>query len=190
MRLRLLDCPVTIPGIRCATSRLRIMAFLTRAQSAGVTLGKQIKDGLKTTHDNQGADKMNTRLITLSLALALHATTALTQTPPAVQAKDLMTKALAGIAGKEAAVLTVEYAPGASSARHRHNGNTFVYVLEGAVEMQVDGGPLVKLAAGETFYENPTDIHAVSRNASATQPAKILVFMVKDVGRPRTEPVK
>jgi quercetin dioxygenase-like cupin family protein len=127
------------------------------------------------------------------MTCALGASAAWAQTAPTAQARDLMTQALGGsggIAGKEAAMLTVEYAPGASSPRHRHNSHTFVYVLEGAVEMQVDGGPLVKLAAGETFYENPGDIHAVSRNASSTQPAKILVFMVKDIGRPRTEPVR
>ncbi|MBM3340903.1 MAG: cupin domain-containing protein [Betaproteobacteria bacterium] len=93
------------------------------------------------------------------------------QTPAGSRANVLISKALIGLDGKEAEVLTVEYAPGASSPRHRHNGNVFVYVLEGTVEMQVDGGPLVKLGPGQTFYENPTDIHAVSRNASKTQPA-------------------
>jgi quercetin dioxygenase-like cupin family protein len=33
-------------------------------------------------------------------------------------------------------MLTVEYAPGASSSKHRHNANTFVYVLEGSIVMQ------------------------------------------------------
>ena len=52
----------------------------------------------------------------------------------------LMTKDLAGIAGKEGTMVTVEYAPGGSSAAHRHNADTFVYVLEGSVVMQVKGG--------------------------------------------------
>src|SRR5438874_1057371 len=49
----------------------------------------------------------------------------------------LMTQSLAGVTGKEAVMLTVEYAPGASSSKHRHNANTFVYVLEGSIVMQV-----------------------------------------------------
>jgi quercetin dioxygenase-like cupin family protein len=49
----------------------------------------------------------------------------------------LITKDLTGIAGKEATMVTVEYAPGASSTEHRHNAHTFVYVLEGSVVMQV-----------------------------------------------------
>ena len=98
----------------------------------------------------------------------------------------LMRKDLAGIAGKEGVVLTVEYAPGASSASHRHNANTFVYVLEGTVVMQVKGGKEVTLGPGQTFYESPTDVHTVSKNGSGTKPAKILVFFVKNAGAPAT----
>jgi quercetin dioxygenase-like cupin family protein len=46
--------------------------------------------------------------------------------------------------------------------------------------MQVKGGEEVTLAAGQTFYENPSDVHVVGRNASTTEPAKFLVFLVKD----------
>ena len=109
--------------------------------------------------------------------------------PPATsKATTLVSKPLPNIAGKEGVMLTVEYPPGVASPSHRHNANTFVYVLEGVVEMQVAGGPLLKLKAGDTFYESPSDIHSVSRNASATEPAKILVFFVKDQGAPGTVP--
>ncbi len=101
----------------------------------------------------------------------------------------LLTRALPNIDGKEAVMLTVDYAPGGSSAPHRHNASTFVYVLEGAVVMQVKGGKEVTLSAGDTFYESPTDVHTVSRNASTTKPAKFLVFFVKDIGAPSLEPI-
>src|SRR4029434_92089 len=91
----------------------------------------------------------------------------------------LMTQELKGLAGKEATMVTVEYAPGASSAEHRHNAYTFVYVLEGAVVMQVKGGKEVTLGPGQTFHESLGDVHTVSRNASTTRPAKFLVFFVK-----------
>ena len=102
----------------------------------------------------------------------------------------LMTKDLADMAGKEATMVTVEYAPGASSAEHRHNAHTFVYVLEGSVTMQVKGGKEVTLGPGQTFYESPDDIHTVSRNASTTKPAKFLVFFVKQKGAPATAPAR
>jgi quercetin dioxygenase-like cupin family protein len=102
----------------------------------------------------------------------------------------LLSKDLAGIAGKEGTMVTVEYAPGASSAEHRHNAHTFVYVLEGSVVMQVKGGKEVTLGPGQTFYESPEDVHTVSKNASTTKPAKFLVFFVKDKGAPGTVPAK
>ncbi|MEK6322544.1 MAG: cupin domain-containing protein [Acidobacteriota bacterium] len=102
----------------------------------------------------------------------------------------LVTKDLAGLTGKEAVMLTVEYAPGASSSKHRHNANTFVYVLEGSIVMQVEGGKAVTLGPGQTFYESPDDVHAVSKNASDSQPAKFLVFFVKDKGASALVPVK
>jgi quercetin dioxygenase-like cupin family protein len=50
--------------------------------------------------------------------------------------------------------------------------------------MQVKGGELKTLLAGETFYETPEDIHTVDSNASGTAPAKLLVFFVKKLGEP------
>ena len=100
----------------------------------------------------------------------------------------LMTQELTGMAGKEGTMLTVEYAPGASSAEHRHNAHTFVYVLEGSVVMQVKGGQEVTLGPGQTFYESPEDVHTVSKNASSTKPAKFLVFFLKQKGAPASVP--
>ncbi|MGB8748357.1 MAG: cupin, partial [Pseudolabrys sp.] len=51
---------------------------------------------------------------------------------------------------------------------------------------QVKGGISQTVRAGEVFYESPTDVHIVSRNASETQPAKLLVFYVKAKGTPPT----
>jgi quercetin dioxygenase-like cupin family protein len=101
----------------------------------------------------------------------------------------LLTRALPDVRGKEAMMLTVEYPPGGSSPAHRHAASTFVYMLEGSVVMQVAGGKEVTLQPGDTFYESPTDIHSVSRNASKTQPAKFLVFFVKDEGAPASSPL-
>jgi quercetin dioxygenase-like cupin family protein len=100
----------------------------------------------------------------------------------------LLTQDLPDIPGKEAVVLTVTYLPGGASMPHRHDADVFVYVLEGSVVMQVDGQPAVTLKAGQTFHEAPGDVHRQSANASATAPAKILVFMIKDKNKPATRP--
>lgn len=105
--------------------------------------------------------------------------------PPGVPTvAELMARDLDGIPNKEALMLTVTYLPGGASLPHRHDAQVFVYVLEGAMTMQVDGGAPVTLRRGQTFYEGPNDVHRLSANASQTEPAKILVFVVKTKGKP------
>jgi quercetin dioxygenase-like cupin family protein len=102
----------------------------------------------------------------------------------------VMTKELTDMPGKEILVLSVEYSPGGTDIVHRHNADATVYVLEGTVIEQVKGGKPDTLTAGETFFEGTEDIHIVGRNASNTQPAKILAILVKNNGAPALEPVK
>jgi quercetin dioxygenase-like cupin family protein len=102
----------------------------------------------------------------------------------------LMSKDLPEIPGREVLMITVEKAPGGADPIHRHNAHGFIYVLEGSIVMQVEGGKEVTLTPGQTFYEGPNDVHAVGRNASNTKPVKFLVFLVKDKGAPVLVPVK
>jgi quercetin dioxygenase-like cupin family protein len=102
----------------------------------------------------------------------------------------LMSKDLTEAPGKEVLMITVEKAPGGADPIHRHNAHGFIYVLEGSIVMQVEGGKEVTLTPGQTFYEGPSDVHVVGRNASSTKPVKFLVFLVKDKGAPVLVPVK
>jgi quercetin dioxygenase-like cupin family protein len=97
---------------------------------------------------------------------------------------------VADATNQEIVVLEVTYPPGHSSDTHRHNAHTVVYVLEGAVKMAVAGGETLTLGPGEMFYENPEDIHSVSMNASDTEPARILVYFLKEKDAPATEPAR
>jgi quercetin dioxygenase-like cupin family protein len=125
---------------------------------------------------------------TLSLLLLfLMTNTATAQQPDVVS---LMSKDLTDFPGKEVLMFTVEYPPGGADPVHRHDAHGFIYVLEGAVVMQVRGGKEVTLGPGQTFYEGPDDIHAVGRNASSTRPAKFLVMLIKKQGAPVLVPVK
>jgi quercetin dioxygenase-like cupin family protein len=123
----------------------------------------------------------------LSVGLSLIAGTVMAQEP---KVASLMSKDLPENPGKELLMITVEHVPGGSSPIHRHNAHAMVYVLEGSVVMQVKGGKEVTLTPGQTFYEGPNDIHVVDRNASKTQPAKFVVFLIKDKGAPALVPVK
>ena len=107
---------------------------------------------------------------------------------PAPVVKPILTKALPEYPGKEGLILTVDYPPGGSSPLHHHDAHAFVYVIEGSVVMAVQGGKEVTLTAGQSWSESPGDIHTVSRNASNDKPAKFVVFMLKDAGKPAVIP--
>ena len=102
----------------------------------------------------------------------------------------LMSKDLKDFPGKEGLMIMVEYPPGATDPIHRHNAHAFVYVLEGSIVMQLNGGKEVTLQPGQTFYEGPDDVHIVGRSADKTKPAKFVVFLVKNKGAPVFVPVK
>lgn len=96
---------------------------------------------------------------------------------------------MSDVLGRVAMVREFERPPGTGGTPHRHPGtHTFGYVLEGIYEVRVDDGPLQRLEAGDTFYEAPGALHAVSRNGSATERVRYLVFTVSDPTRPATVP--
>lgn len=107
--------------------------------------------------------------------------------PPVVT--PVMTRALPNYPGKEALMITVEYPPGGADPVHRHDADAFVYVLEGSIVMGVEGDKEVTLTQGQTFYEGPGDVHTVGRNASKTKPAKFVVLLLKEAGKPALVPV-
>lgn len=107
----------------------------------------------------------------------------------AADVKELMVKPLPDYPGKEAVMLEVSYPPGAQDMAHRHDAHALLYVLEGTIQMQLKGGPLVTVKAGETFYEGPNDIHMIGRNASASAPARFVVVLLKRKGSPVLTPV-
>ncbi len=102
----------------------------------------------------------------------------------------LLTKDLAGSPGEQVLMYTVDFPAGFSSPIHRHNAQVSVYVLEGSVVMQVRGQKELTLGPGQSFYEDPSDIHIVSRNASSTKPAKFVVFLINKKGAPLVIPAK
>jgi quercetin dioxygenase-like cupin family protein len=127
-------------------------------------------------------------IIGATISLAMGSLSMAADAAPATKASPLLQKPLTGIAGKEGLLVEVNIPPGGASPSHRHDADVFVYVLEGSVIMQVAGGEPKTLGVGETFYENPSDVHVRSENASKTAPAKLLVFFVKNAGAPVTRP--
>jgi quercetin dioxygenase-like cupin family protein len=134
---------------------------------------------------------MNSALLTLFVSATVGLLGTLTVAADnAVTVTPLMQKDLPDYPGKEAIMISVEYGPGGSDPIHKHEAHAFLYVLEGSIVMQVKGEKEVTLSPGETFYEGPSDIHLVGRNASTTEPAKFIVVLLKNKGAPVLMPVE
>jgi len=136
--------------------------------------------------------KIRSILATAYAALAIAAAT-----PAAAQVGQKVTphfeQTISNIPGKSLIAVVVDYAPGGSSPAHSHAKSAFIfaYVLAGEIESQVNDGAKRVYRAGESFYETPGSLHAVSRNASTSEPAKLLaVFVVDSDDKQLTTPVK
>jgi quercetin dioxygenase-like cupin family protein len=97
------------------------------------------------------------------------------------------------VPGKSLIALEVDYAPGAASPPHTHAKSAFIYayVIKGAIESKVNDGETRIYRTGESWSEPPGAIHSISRNASKTEPAKLLaVFVVDTNDKALTMPIK
>ena len=97
------------------------------------------------------------------------------------------------IPGKSLIAVEVEYAASAASVPHTHAKSAFIYayVISGSIESKVNDGETRIYRAGESWSERPGDIHSISRNASKTEPAKLLAVFVLDTNDdPLTTPIK
>jgi quercetin dioxygenase-like cupin family protein len=111
-------------------------------------------------------------------ALALMLSASAFAHDPSEKVTVLQDEMLKNAPGKKALMIEVDYQPGQSSIAHKHDGTAMAYVLSGAIVSQVKGEPAKTYKVGEFWYEPAGSEHLVSKNASATQPAKLLVFMV------------
>jgi quercetin dioxygenase-like cupin family protein len=90
--------------------------------------------------------------------------------------------------GWEVTVSHVDYPPGRAGRAHRHAGFVLAYVVEGAIVTKVSGQPETTYTAGQMFYEPPGSTHEVSKNASETEPAKLLAIILAPKGAQLTVP--
>ena len=168
--------------------------FVTGWLTDGVVSGRPAglvtgADGaLYISDDNKG---FIYRVAAVQAPAAPAAATSSPAAPLPPTARPLLMQRLPALDGTrlDARLVEVTYAPGGASTAHRHPCPVVGYVLEGAVRMQLAGQPERIVRAGESFYESPADIHAVSANASATAPARFLAYFTCDKDTPTSVPV-
>jgi quercetin dioxygenase-like cupin family protein len=97
--------------------------------------------------------------------------------------KPVFSEKLSNAPGQTLTVVTVNYSPGGKSGVHHHTGSVLAYMLSGAIRSENSAtGPVKVYKAGESFFESPGSKHLVSENASATEPASMLVVFVAEDG--------
>jgi len=94
------------------------------------------------------------------------------------------------IADKEVLVKRIVLQPGGSAPPHAHPGMVTGYVESGALEFQLKDGPLLKLKAGDTFFEPPGSHHMVAKNPNATAKTVVIAFVVNPKGAPLSTPIE
>jgi quercetin dioxygenase-like cupin family protein len=108
-----------------------------------------------------------------------------------VMVRQIMMQPLPAAMGhNSAALVIVDFAPGAASPPHRHPGVVFGYVLEGAVEIALNSAAPILYRKGDSWYEPPRALHRVAWNKSSTEPARILAFLIVDKGHQLVEPAE
>lgn len=103
-----------------------------------------------------------------------------------LRAKEVYRKPLTEVAGKEIRITDLVIPPGATSPAHRHPGDTFVYVIEGEVQIGLNENEPVTVKAGETFHEPPMELHKSTLNPSKTDTAHAIAIMVIDADKQST----
>lgn len=163
--------------------------FVTGWLNDGVVSGRPA--GLVTGSDGALYISDDNKGFVYRVAAVQAPATASASTPSPATARPLLTQRLPALDGTklDARLVEVSYAPGGASTAHRHPCPVVGYVMEGALRMQLAGQPERIVRAGESFYESPADIHAVSANASATAPVRFLAYFTCDRETPTSVPV-
>lgn len=91
--------------------------------------------------------------------------------------------------GKEGVVLSVRIPAGLAGGKHFHPGDEFLYLVEGALTIEIDGKPPVTLGPGDTLHIPANAVHR-ALNPNANVSARVLTFGVFQKGEADTTPVK
>ena len=129
---------------------------------------------------------MHAMRIVVTAVLALASSAAWTQ-QTGIRRTELQRHDLS-IPGREAVQVRVDIDPGHAFGRHTHPGEEIIFVLEGALEYEVDGKAPVTLKAGDVLFIPAGAVHA-ARNAGSVVASELATYIVEK-GKPIVTLVK
>ena len=86
------------------------------------------------------------------------------------------------VPGREVVQVRVDFPPGVVAVRHNHPGEELVYIIEGALEYQLDGRPPVTLKPGDVLLI-PYGTHHAVKNVGSGNAAELATYIVEK-GKP------
>jgi len=92
------------------------------------------------------------------------------------------------VADRHAVQALAEFVPGGAAGRHTHPGEELGYVVEGTLELSIEGQPPRIVKAGESFFVPAGVVHD-GRNVGSG-PAKVLATYIVEKGKPVASPAK
>ncbi len=132
-----------------------------------------------------------TRILTLVITVsAVSVGVSLAEDPaPPPKVKLLMkNEVVSSVPSKEAYLLDIDWGVGSSTGRHIHPGDEYAEIVEGELQLNVEGQPAKVVKAGETYHNLAGIVHE-TKNISG-KPARSIAVLIIDKGKPPTEPVK
>ena len=115
------------------------------------------------------------------LAVSVLALPAAQAQPSGIKRTDLQRHDLSA-PGHEAVQVRVDLAPGVAFGNHTHPGEEIIYVLEGALEYQIEGKPPVTLKAGDVLFIPAGAVHS-ARNVGNVTGSELATYIVEK-GKP------
>jgi quercetin dioxygenase-like cupin family protein len=110
-------------------------------------------------------------------------------TAPPPKVKLLMkNEVVSSVPSKEAYLIDIDWGVGSSTGRHIHPGDEYAEIVEGELQLNVEGQPAKIVKAGETYHNLAGIVHE-TKNVSG-KPARSIAVLIIDKGKPITEPVK
>ncbi len=117
------------------------------------------------------------------------ATLSLAQAPnKPVQIFETVVSGMPSAAEQQVRVLTATMQPGEKSVRHTHAFPVTLYVVEGALTLNIEGKAPIVAKAGEAVIEMP-GMKTVAENASAKDVTKVVMFYASQPDTPFLVPV-
>ena len=107
--------------------------------------------------------------------------------PPKVKLL-MKNEVVSSVPSKEAYLLDIDWGVGSSTGRHIHPGDEYAEIVEGELQLNVEGQPAKVVKAGETYHNLAGIVHE-TKNISS-KPARSIAVLIIDKGKPPTEPVK